>query len=74
MFVNDILLKVCIMKGIKPDRKPDPSGSGRIIEDYWGQSLRLLADLKFLDDLNKYDKDNIPVSVMKRIRERFVKS
>ena len=58
------------MKQIKPERKPDPSGTGKMMEDYWGPSLKLLGDLKFLDSLKTYDKDNIPPNVMKRIRER----
>ena len=40
---------VCIMKGIKPERKPDPSGSGRMLEDYWGPSQKMLGDMKFLE-------------------------
>lgn len=61
---------VCVMKGVKPERKPDPSGSGKIIEDYWGPSLKLLGDLKFLDSLKTYNKDTINPAIMKRIRER----
>ena len=29
--VKLVLESICIMKGIKPERKPDPSGSGLII-------------------------------------------
>jgi dynein heavy chain len=61
---------VCVMKGIKPERKPDPSGSGRIIEDYWGPSLKVLADFKFLETLKTYNKDSIPAAIMKKIREK----
>ena len=64
---------VCIMKSIKPERKPDPSGSGKMIEDFWGPSQKLLGDLKFLDSLKSYDKDNIPQAVMKKIRDKYVK-
>lgn len=59
------------MKSIKPDRKPDP-GSGKMVEDYWGPSVKLLGDLKFLENLKMYDKDNIPPPVMKKIRDRYV--
>ena len=62
---------VCIMKGLKADRKPDPN-SGKMVEDYWGPSLKLLGDLKFLDSLKTYDKDNINPAIMKRIREKWV--
>ncbi|XP_077172642.1 dynein axonemal heavy chain 3 [Paroedura picta] len=70
--VKLVMESICVMKGIKPERKPDPSGSGKMIEDYWGSSKRLLGDLKFLEGLKTYDKENIPPAVMKRIRERFI--
>ncbi|XP_048348807.1 dynein axonemal heavy chain 3 [Sphaerodactylus townsendi] len=70
--VKLVMESICVMKGIKPERKPDPSGSGKMIEDYWGSSKKLLGDLKFLEGLKTYDKDNIPLPVMKRIRERFI--
>ena len=58
------------MKGIRPERKPDPSGSGKMIEDFWGPSQKILGDMKFLDSLKSYDKDNISPSIMKKIREQ----
>lgn len=58
------------MKGVKPERKPDPSGSGKMIEDYWGPSQKVLSDFKFLESLKSYDKDNIPGPVIKKIREK----
>lgn len=61
---------ICIMKGVKPDRKRDPSGSGKMIEDYWGPSQKLLGDLKFLDSLKSYDKDNIPEPIIQKIRQK----
>ena len=59
-----------MMKSVKPERKPDPSGSGKMIEDYWGPSQKLLGDMKFLDSLKAYDKDNIQPSVIKIIRTK----
>lgn len=58
---------ICVMQGIKPERKPDPS-SGKMVDDYWGASQKLLGDMKFLDRLKTYDKDNIAVAIMKKIR------
>lgn len=58
------------MKNIKPERKPDPSGSGKMIEDYWAPSQKVLGDFKFLDSLKAYDKDNIPPAIIKKIREK----
>ncbi|XP_078413797.1 dynein axonemal heavy chain 3 [Cetorhinus maximus] len=67
-----VMESICVIKGIKPERKPDPTGSGKMIEDYWGPSKKLLGDLKFLESLKAFDKDNIPPAIMKRIRERFI--
>lgn len=44
--------------------------AGKVTEDYWSASLKMLSDLKFLDNLKTFDKDNIPVAIMKRIREK----
>ncbi|XP_074137054.1 dynein axonemal heavy chain 3 isoform X2 [Sminthopsis crassicaudata] len=70
--VKLVMESICVMKGLKPERKPDPSGSGKMIEDFWGTSRKVLGDLKFLDSLKTYDKDNIPPIIMRRIRERFI--
>ena len=43
-----------------------------MVEDYWGPSLKLLGDMKFLEYLQQFDKDNIPGPVMKKIRDKFV--
>ncbi|KAL7390222.1 hypothetical protein ABVT39_017308 [Epinephelus coioides] len=70
--VKLVMESICIMKGIKPERKPDPSGSGKMIEDFWGPSKKLLGDLKFLESLKAYDKDNIPAPHIKKIRDKFI--
>jgi dynein heavy chain len=69
--VKFVLEAVCVMKGIKPERKPDPT-SGKLIDDYWGPSLKMLGDMKFLESLIYYDKNNIAPATIKRIRERFI--
>lgn len=43
--------------------------SGKKIEDYWGPSKKLLGEMKFLQQLQEYDKDNIPPAYMKIIRQ-----
>jgi len=70
--VKLVLEAVCIMLSIKPDRKPDPS-TGKMLDDYWGPSVKLLGDMKFLDRLRLYDKDSIPPAVMQKIRQKYVK-
>ena len=57
------------MLSMKIDRKPD--ASGKIIDDYWSSSVKLLGDMKFLDKLKAYDKDNIQPVIMKRIRQSY---
>ena len=59
------------MLNIKPERKPEP-GTGKMFDDYWGPSVKLLGDMKFLDKLKTYDKDNIQPAIMKRIREKYL--
>lgn len=51
-----VLEAVCVIKGIKPDRINDPSGTGKKIEDYWGPSKKMLGDMKFLESLINFDK------------------
>lgn len=68
--VKLVMEAVCIMLGEKCDRKPD--GSGRIVEDYWSPSLKLLSDLKFLDRLKNFNIDHIPASIIKKIRENYI--
>lgn len=65
-----VLEALCVIKGIKAERKPD--AAGRMIEDYWGPSLRMLGDMKFLDSLRTFDKDNISVPIMKKIRDTYI--
>uniref|UniRef100_A0A8C3VA02 Dynein axonemal heavy chain 3 n=1 Tax=Catharus ustulatus TaxID=91951 RepID=A0A8C3VA02_CATUS len=69
--VKLVMESICIMRSIKAERKPDPSGS-KMIEDFWGPAKKLLSDIKFLDRLKSYDKDNIPPPIMKKIREKFM--
>jgi dynein heavy chain len=45
---------------------------GRIMEDYWKVSLKVLSDVKFLDSLLNFDKDNIPERVIEKIRRDYL--
>lgn len=60
-----------VEKDAKPDRLPNPSGIGTI-EDYWGPSKKILGDMKFLESLILYDKDNIPPAIMKKLTEKIL--
>lgn len=66
--VKLVMEAVCIMLSIKPERKPD--GSGKMVDDYWSSSQKLLGDMKFLDRLKQYDKDSIQPQIIKKIREK----
>uniref|UniRef100_T1GP73 AAA+ ATPase domain-containing protein n=1 Tax=Megaselia scalaris TaxID=36166 RepID=T1GP73_MEGSC len=69
--VRIVMEAVCILKDVKPDRIPNPSGVGQI-DDYWGASKRVLGDIKFLDSLLNFDKDNIPPRIMQKLQERIL--
>eukprot|EP00794_Sanderia_malayensis_P006878 gene6878-7653_t len=68
--VKMVMEAVCILKGLKPMVKTD--ANGKQIEDYWGTSRKLLGELKFLDSLKSFDKDNIPPKFMQKIRDKYV--
>ncbi|XP_051280505.1 dynein axonemal heavy chain 12 [Dicentrarchus labrax] len=70
--VKLVMSAVCVMKDIKPDKIADPAGTGKKVFDYWGPSKKLLGDMNFLRDLREYDKDNIPVPVMQKIRSEYM--
>ncbi|KAG5839016.1 hypothetical protein ANANG_G00229870 [Anguilla anguilla] len=70
--VKLVMSAVCVMKEIKPEKITDPAGKGQKILDYWGPSKKLLGDMNFLRDLREYDKDNIPVPVMAKIRSEYM--
>jgi len=67
--VRFVLEAICVMKGIKSERK---NVDGKMVEDFWGPSLKMIGDMKFLESLIQYDKNNIPPAIMKRIREKFI--
>lgn len=70
--VRLVMEAICVMKGIKPARIKDPAGSGKMIDDYWGPSQKLLGDSHFLQSLKSYDKDNIDPSIISVIRKKFM--
>lgn len=69
--VKLVMEAVCIIKDVKPDRLPDPT-TGKTIEDYWTPSKKLLNDIKFLEQLINFDKDNIPPKIMKVINDKYL--
>jgi len=66
--VKLVIEAVCIMKDIKP-KKVDGDKMGKKVDDYWEPGKQLLADpTKFIDSLMNYDKDNIPDSIINKIK------
>ncbi|CRK99186.1 CLUMA_CG012500, isoform A [Clunio marinus] len=65
-----VLEAVCVLKGLKADRKPD--ANGRLVDDYWAASQKMLGDMKFLESLKTFDKDNISTPIMKKIRDVYI--
>jgi len=69
--VKLVMQAVCIMRGIPPDRVDDKV-TGKKKDDYWSASLKMMADINFLQALRDYDKDNIPPEVMQKIRKEIL--
>ena len=58
---------VCVMKEVAPVKVAAPDGRGKV-DDYWDPAKKILNDSKFLQSLFDYDKDNIKVEVIEKIR------
>ncbi|KAF6774187.1 hypothetical protein AHF37_07990 [Paragonimus kellicotti] len=66
--VRLVMETVCIMKEIKP-KKVAGDKPGVKVDDYWEPGKMLLQDPgKFLDSLLNFDRDNIPDSVIVKIK------
>ncbi|OXU28216.1 hypothetical protein TSAR_011727, partial [Trichomalopsis sarcophagae] len=68
--VKLVMEAICILKDVKPDRVPGEGG--RMVDDYWKPSLRILGDIKFLEALLAFDKDNIPDRIIAKIRSSIL--
>lgn len=68
--VRLVMEAICVLKNIKPEKVND--ASGKRIDDYWKPSQKLLGEMKFMEGLLNYDKDNIPANLMKVIREKYI--
>ncbi|KAJ1517722.1 Dynein heavy chain 7, axonemal [Coelomomyces lativittatus] len=68
--VKLVMEAICIMLDVKPARVKDPGG--KMVEDFWSPAQKVLADSKFLQNLKGYDKDNIPVKIIQKIRKEYI--
>lgn len=69
--VKLVMEAICIIKGVEPDRVPDPA-TGKMKEDFWGPSQKLLNDIKFLSHLISLKDSKIPSKVMQVIDEKYL--
>ena len=65
--VKLVMEAVCVIKGQKPARVKDKD-SGKMVDDYWETSKKLIIEANFLQSLKEYDKDNIPPNIITKIR------
>ena len=68
--VRLVMEAVCVLKNVKPEKTTD--ANGKKIEDYWKPSQKMLGEMKFLESLQTYDKDNIPPAIIKVIRDKYI--
>jgi dynein heavy chain len=54
--IKVVMEAVCVLLDVKPTRVKDPSGSGKMIDDYWQSAQKVLADPNFVKSLKDYDK------------------
>ena len=54
--VKFTLEAVCILMDVKPD---------------WGEAKKLMSKMTFMDELKAYDKDNIPVKLIKKVKKYY---
>ncbi|EQC40888.1 hypothetical protein SDRG_01953 [Saprolegnia diclina VS20] len=59
----------CIIFGIKPTLKTDPDKPGQKIKDYWESAQKTILGnaKKLLEDMVKFDKDNIGEKIIQQI-------
>lgn len=67
--VKLVMETVCIMLEIKPERMKDKDG--KMINDLWKPSQKLLGDKDFLMYLKNYDKDNIKPALLDQIKNNY---
>ena len=64
--VKLVMEAVCIMKGVKPTQIE--TSPGIKINSYWESSKKILGEMRFLQSLLEYDKENIPPLTIEKIR------
>uniref|UniRef100_K3W9Z0 AAA+ ATPase domain-containing protein n=1 Tax=Globisporangium ultimum (strain ATCC 200006 / CBS 805.95 / DAOM BR144) TaxID=431595 RepID=K3W9Z0_GLOUD len=59
----------CIIFGIKPTMKTDPDKAGQKVKDYWESAQKTILGnaKKLMEDMLKFDKDNIGEKVIQQL-------
>ena len=65
--VKLVMEAVCIIRGRKAARVKD-ANSGKMVDDFWETAKKMLMESNFLQQLREFDKDNIPASIVTKIR------
>lgn len=65
--VKIVMEAICILKDIKPDKV---SVGGVTTEEYWGGAKKLLNDPKFVENLLAFEKESIPVPILKKLQDK----
>lgn len=69
--VQFVMNAVVILKGGAPVKTKDPK-SGQIGLDYWPAAKKFMGEMSFLQSLMEFDKDNIPLDVINKIRKEYI--
>lgn len=69
--VQFVMNAVVILKGGAPVKKKDPK-TGEIELDYWPAAKKILGEMSFLQSLMEFDKDNIRLDIINKIRKEYI--
>ena len=69
--VKTVMEAICILLGEQADKVVDPA-TGQRKDDWWKTSVRVLGNQGFLKSLLNYKRDEIPLQLMKRVREKYI--
>ena len=70
--VKRVLQAVCVMCQRKAERTPKKENPKELEENWWYTAQKFMAEKNFLQGLLDFDRDSIPDSVMRKIREQFL--
>ncbi|CEF67457.1 Dynein heavy chain at 62B [Strongyloides ratti] len=61
---------ICILLEEEPAKIHEPGKKAKL--DYWVTAQKLLSDMRFLQRIKNFDKDKIPLKVIRRIRRDYL--